>query len=92
MLGHFHLLEEQLVDENAAPLDDCMITNILINIRNHVENFDFAKVFDVLEEVKKNRLSPEDKKLFTKLGELMDELDVEQVKDLITSRLDVEEP
>ena len=92
VLGHFHLLEEQLVDENAAPLDDCMITNILINIRNHVENFDFAKVFDVLEEVKKNRLSPEDKKLFTKLGELMDELDVEQVKDLITSRLDVEEP
>ena len=80
------------MDENAAPLDDCMITNILINIRNHVENFDFAKVFDVLEEVKKNRLSPEDKKLFTKLGELMDELDVEQVKDLITSRLDVEEP
>ena len=30
-----------------------MTLHILNNIRNHVENFDFIKVFDILEEVKK---------------------------------------
>ena len=64
-----------------------MISNILINIRNQVENFDFAKVFEILEEVKKNRLSGEDEMLFEKLEKLMDDLAVEQVKELIEKRL-----
>lgn len=91
VLAHFHLLEEKPVDEDAAPLDDCMVSNILINIRNHVESFDFAKVFDILDEVKKNKLSPEDEELFAKLGDLMDDLDVEQVKALIAERIGSEE-
>ena len=59
----------------------------MINIRNQVENFDFAKVFEILEEVKKNRLSGEDEMLFEKLEKLMDDLAVEQVKELIEKRL-----
>lgn len=89
-LAHFQLLEEKLEDEDAKPLDDCMVSNILINIRNHVETFDFAKVFDILDEVKKNKLSPEDEELFGKLRDFMDDLDVEQVKDLIAGRLNPE--
>lgn len=87
VLRHFQLIGEKQVDEDAKLLDDCMISNILINIRNQVENFDFAKVFEILEEVKKNRLSGEDEMLFEKLEKLMDDLAVEQVKELIEKRL-----
>lgn len=91
VLEYFHLLEEKTEDEEAEPLDNCMVTNILINIRNHVEMFDFAKVFDILDTVKKNTLSQTDEELFAELGSLMDDLDVEQVKELIADRLALEE-
>ena len=64
-----------------------MISNILLNIKNHVEAFDFSEVFDILEDVKQYRMDAENEELFAKIEELMDDLKVEEVKELIAGRL-----
>ena len=64
-----------------------MISNILLNIKNHVEAFGFSEVFDILEDVKQYRMDAENEELFAKIEELMDDLKVEEVKELIAGRL-----
>lgn len=56
------------------------------NIRNHVENFDFIKVFDILEEVKKYQLSEEYQPVFEKINEWMEVLAVDEIIGLIEEK------
>jgi len=87
VLRHYHLLPEASPEDTAPTLDEKIISNILINIRNHVDNFDFAKVFDILEETKKYRLPSRYQELFDQLDPLMDELAVDSIHQLIDRAL-----
>lgn len=87
VLRHFHLLPETSPEDAVPPLDERIISNILINIRNHVDNFDFAKVFDILEEMQKYNLPAEYREIFDQLGPLMDELAVDSIRQLIDNTL-----
>ena len=64
-----------------------MIFNILSNIRNHVNAFEFAQVFEILEDVKKYRLPAEYRDLFTQLETLMNDLAVDDIRELIERTL-----
>lgn len=88
VLRHFGTIEGHASDETVNEPDRSMVANILLNIRNHVEAFDFSKVFEVLDEVKKFRLSTQDEELFSKVAACMDELKVDQVKELIAEALE----
>lgn len=85
VLRHYGLIQE--TKEDAEILSEDMISNILLNIKNHVEAFDFSEVFDILEDVKQYRMDAENEELFAKIEELMDDLKVEEVKELIAGRL-----
>lgn len=83
VLCHFGELDEAPVETDAPMLDQDMISNILLNIKNHLDSFDFAKVFDILDDVRKYRLSPQNQELFSQIASKMDNLDVDTVRALI---------
>lgn len=91
VLNHYHLLPEISSEDADELLDDRMISNILLNIRNHIDNFDFAKVFDILDEMKKYRLPARYQEVFDKLSPMMDELAVDDIRQLIEKALKDEE-
>ena len=87
VLYHYRLLSECSPEDAAQPLDDRMISNILSNIRNHIDNFDFARVFEILDEMKKYKLSAKYQEIFDKLAPMMDELAVDDIRRLIEKAL-----
>lgn len=86
VLGHYKLLEEETPLEDAV-LDEQLLCNILLNIRNQVDAFSFAQVFDILDSVKRYRMPDAYKELFTKLETLMDDLAVDDIRKLIEDTL-----
>lgn len=87
VLRHYHMLEEAVSDADKEILDREMVVNILTNIRNQVNEFAFDQVFEILEDVKKYSLSEDDRKLFHELESLMDELAVDDIRQLIEEAL-----
>ena len=81
------MLEEAVSDADKEILDREMVVNILTNIRNQVNEFAFDQVFEILEDVKKYSLSEDDRKLFHELESLMDELAVDDIRQLIEEAL-----
>ena len=47
--------------------------------------FDFAKVFDILDEIKKYHVPDKHKEILSKLDTLMEDLDVDTIKELLSS-------
>lgn len=87
VLRHYNMLEDSEPDTEVEVLDRAMIFNILSNIRNHVNAFEFAQVFEILEDVKKYRLPAEYRDLFTQLETLMNDLAVDDIRELIERTL-----
>lgn len=87
VLRHYGMLAEAEPEEEKETLDAQMIGNILTNIRNRVNSFEFAEVFEILEDVKKYRLPGELGELFAQLEDSMDDLEVEKVRELIENAL-----
>lgn len=87
VLRHYGMLAEVEPEEEKETLDAQMIGNILTNIRNRVDSFEFAEVFEILEDVKKYRLPGELGELFAQLEDSMDDLEVEKVRELIENAL-----
>lgn len=85
VLKQYQLLEEEK-EEDREVLGKEMTLHMLNNIRNHVENFDFIKVFDILEEVKKYQLSEEYQPVFEKINEWMEVLAVDEIIGLIEEK------
>jgi signal transduction histidine kinase/CheY-like chemotaxis protein/HPt (histidine-containing phosphotransfer) domain-containing protein len=82
------LLEENVPQEEKPMTDSAQISNMLINIRNHVDNFEFAEVFAILEDMKKYRFPEDMEKALATLNELMENLDVDAVKKLLEETMD----
>lgn len=88
VLKHFQMLETDDAEDAKEELcDKEMINSVLANIRNHVNAFQFAQVFEILENMKKYRLPDEFQELFHRLEVLMDDLAVEDVQKLLEDAL-----
>jgi CheY-like chemotaxis protein/anti-sigma regulatory factor (Ser/Thr protein kinase) len=82
------LLEESAPKEEEPVEDPVLLSNILTNIRNHVDNFEFAEVFAILEDVKQYRFPQEVEEMFASLNELMEKLDVDAIRQTLEGALE----
>ena len=69
-------------------LNDTLIVAILRNIDKCIDNFDFAKVFEILEKVKDYELPEKYKELLSHIETLMEDLSVDEIKELLLHELD----
>ena len=66
-------------------LDEAMLLRLYKNIERCIDQFDFAKVFEILEEIKKYKVPEKHKEILTKLDTLMEDLEVDAIKELLAS-------
>ena len=69
--------------KNKSQLDDRMVVHMLQNIEEHLDNFDFAKVFSILEEIKKYQVPQKYKEVLQQVEELMEDLSIDKIKNLL---------
>lgn len=77
--------EEEASVEDAPELDDAMLLRLYKNIERCIDQFDFAKVFEVLEETKKYKVPDKHKEILGKLDTLMEDLNIDEIKELLNS-------
>lgn len=75
--------EKQENGEEREMLDERMTEHVLTNIRQCVEDFDFTRIFDILEELKQFDIPEQYGELFDKIRKLMDVLDVDALRELL---------
>ena len=86
LIEHNIIADESTNDEeNAEELDEAMLLRLYKNIDRCIDQFDFAKVFDVLEETKNFKVPEKHKEILSKLDVLMEDLDVDAIKELLNS-------
>ncbi len=79
--------ESTNAEANVEELDEAMLLRLYKNIERCIDQFDFAKVFEVLEETKKYKVPDKHKEILSKLDALMEDLDVDAIKELLNSVL-----
>ncbi len=89
VLKHYNMLEEAAPDDKPE-LEKDEISNILSNILRYVKNFEFAQVFEILDDVKKYRLPDRYRDIFDKFENMMDDLNVDDIRELIETELNEE--
>ncbi len=86
LLEHNIITTENENDKaDAEELDEAMLLRLYKNIERCIDQFDFAKVFEVLEETKKYKVPDKHKEILSKLDTLMEDLDVDAIKELLNS-------
>lgn len=83
VLEHYELLDSLPENSSREILTEEMIHPILAVIRQSVEEFDFSKVFDILEEVNKYNVPAPYDEIFQKIGTYMEDLSVNQIQQLL---------
>ena len=83
VLSHYQMLESTPKVDTLPALDETTILPILNNLEHCIDEFDFGKVFEILEEMKKYSLPEKYKSLFTRIEELMEDMSVEEIKELL---------
>ena len=76
------------VSETEEMLEEDMILQILENIEKYVDDFDFSRVFQILDEIKKCQMPEKYQQVFGQIGVWMDELEVDKIKELIEKTLE----
>ncbi|MBE5926609.1 MAG: response regulator [Lachnospiraceae bacterium] len=88
VLSHYKMLDNPPNDTEAeAILDSKISLQIIKNIEHYINNFDFEKVFNILEESKKFTFSEKHRSLLNRIEELMDDLSVDEILELIHSEI-----
>lgn len=72
----------------AEYLDEEVVHQMLQSILEYLDEFEFNRIFQILEELKKCPLKREDSELFKDIGAAMDELLVDKVRELILKALE----
>jgi len=85
VLEHYGLIGKE--EDDQEKLSDDMVCSILANIRNCLEEFEFPKIFEILQEVKKYKLSERYEQVFRQIEEWMDDLAVDEIQELIEKTL-----
>ena len=83
VLSHYQMLEPVQKTETLPGLDENTILPILNNLERCIDEFDFGKVFEILEEMKKYTLPIKYMTLFARIEELMETMSVEEIKELL---------
>lgn len=84
VLCHFSLLPKP-AEEESPLLQENVMRGILSNIRRCLDDFDFAAIFEIMEQVEKYRTNEKQKAFFTSLKTLMDNLSIEEIYPLLDS-------
>lgn len=84
VLCHYQLLPE-LPEEEKPVLEEKIMSGILANIRRRIGEFDFAEVFELLEQIEKYEMNEKQAEFFDKLKILMNDLNVEEIQQLLDS-------
>lgn len=71
--------------EDTQELDEAMLLRLYKNIERCIDQFNFAKVFEILEEIKKYKVPDKHKEILVKLDTLMDDLEVDTIKELLAN-------
>lgn len=85
LIEHRVISEEPTNPEDIPELDEAMLLRIYKNIERHIDQFDFAKVFDILEETGKFKVPDNHKEILGKLDTLMEDLNIDEIKELLNS-------
>ena len=84
MLCHYQLLPE-MQEEEKPILEEKIMSGILTNIRSRIDEFDFAEIFELLEQIEKYEMNEKQAEFFDKLKILMNDLNVEEIQQLLDS-------
>ena len=76
---------EDTTIDNDDVLDETMLLHLYKNIIRCIDQFDFAKVFEILDEIKKYNVPDKHKEILSKLESLMEDLDVDAIKELLNT-------
>ena len=87
LLIEHNVIEDETVAtmESTDELDDSMLIRLYKQIDHCIDQFDFAKVFDILDEIKKYQVPDNHKVILDKLDVLMEDLDVDSIKELLSN-------
>ena len=85
LIEHRVIEEEPTNSEDIPELDEAMLLRVYKNIERHIDQFDFAKVFDILEETKKFKVPDKHKEILEKLDNLMEDLNIDEIKELLNN-------
>lgn len=86
VLYHYEILSEA-GEEDKPVLQEAIMQGTLANIRCRLEEFDFAAIFELLEQVEKYQMNEKQSAFFEQLKILMNDLDIEQISHLLDSYL-----
>ena len=78
-LSHYEPSENVEQTEKEL-LDERMMELVLTNVRQCVEDFDFTRIFDILEELNQSEIPEKYQELFEKIRQMMDVLDVDALR------------
>ncbi len=84
VLIHYEMIAGKSDEEKKPKLNERMILHMFRNINKQIEEFDFAKVFTILEEAKKYRIPDPYEETLLRIEELMEDLSIEEIKELIS--------
>ncbi|MBQ3061814.1 MAG: response regulator [Lachnospiraceae bacterium] len=83
VLIHYDMLSEQKVKNTLPIIDEDQVIPVLKNIERCIEDFEFAKVFDILDQIKGYQLPDKYASLLQQIEELMQDLNVDEIKELL---------
>lgn len=83
VLLHYDLLGKPQDNTPRESLEKGVLDTVLANIRQNIDEFDFSKVFEILEEMKKYDLPSPYDELFSKIEVYMEDLSVNEIQELL---------
>ena len=87
VLKHYDMLPEEASELTLPVIEEAYLTPILKNIERCIEDFEFAKVFDILDQVKRYKLPEKYEELIHQIEELMQDLCVDEIKELLEKNI-----
>ncbi len=87
VLEHFNLLENPQASKDDDIIDSKTVKKMYGYFLRCIDDFDFAKIFDILEEFNKYNFTAHDKEVINKIAVLMDDLSVDELRELLTEEL-----
>lgn len=83
VLVHYGLITLETEEQEKPRLDERMALHMFRNIGKCIDDFDFAKVFSILEESKKFQIPAQYEGPLLKIEELMESLSVDEIREVL---------
>lgn len=87
VLEHFEIIKPVSETNSKKALEEAMIAPILQNIKRCIDNYDFGKVFEILEKVKGYQLPEKYEALLSRIETLMEDLSIDEITKLLNDEL-----